>query len=329
MNGDNDQGPFPAEVLELHPASPYAPSPRPEPSSPRARSLILAVLLFLGTLMTCLAAGAQFAVAYRNNEAVSLDAYAQYLVALFTSPRLLLPGLPFAVTLMGILLAHELGHWFACRHHRIRATYPYFIPAPTLIGTLGAFILIRSPLRGRRALFDVGFSGPIVGFLLAVPALAVGILHSKVVPGASSHSSILFGTPLILRGLIALLLPGVSPHDLLLHPIGRAAWVGLLATALNLLPAAQLDGGHILRSVSPGWHRRVTFALPVVLLALGYFLWYGWLFWAVLLAVIAFRHTPMITDWRPLDRTRLVWAGVALVIFLLCFMPAPVFESAH
>ena len=329
MSSGNGTNHHPVEVLDLGSASPFTPSLQAEPPRHRLRPIFLAAFLFLATLMTCLAAGAQFADAYRNNEAVSIDAYLHYFVALFTAPRILLPGLPFALTLMSILLAHELGHWFACRHHHIRATYPYFIPAPTLIGTLGAFILIRTPLRNRRALFDVGFSGPVVGFVLAVPALAVGILHSKVVPGAFSHSSILFGTPLILRGLIALLRPGILPHQLLLHPIGRAAWVGLLATALNLLPAAQLDGGHILRSVSPRWHRRVTIALPVLLLALGYLLWYGWLFWAVLLAVIAFRRTPMITDWRSLDRTRLVWAGVALVIFLLCFMPAPVLESAH
>lgn len=329
MNSGNGTGSLSAEILDSLPDLSSTPLVQPEPPRLSLRPILLAAFLFLATLMTCLASGAQFADAYQNNESVSIDAYVHYFVALFTAPRSLLPGLPFALTLMTILLAHELAHWFACRHHRIRSTYPYFIPAPTLIGTLGAFILIRTPLRNRRALFDVGFSGPIAGFVLAVPALAIGILLSKVLPVASSHSSILFGTPLVLRGLIALLRPGVLPDHLLLHPLGRAAWVGLLATALNLLPAAQLDGGHILRSVSPRWHRRITLALPALLLVLGYFLWSGWFLWAVLLAVIAFRRTPMITDWRPLDRARLAWAGVALLIFLLCFMPAPVFESAR
>lgn len=312
--------------LVSNPASICAPSLPPEPPRLRLRSLVLAAGLFLATLMTCLAAGAQFADAYENNAAVSIDAYVHYLAALFTAPGILLPGLPFALTLMSILLAHELGHWFACSHHRIRATYPYFIPAPTLIGTLGAFILIRTPMRSRRALFDVGFSGPVVGFLLAVPALVAGILHSKIVPGLAERSDLLFGTPLVLQFLIKLLHPGTSPHDLLLHPVGRAAWVGLFATALNLLPAAQLDGGHILRSVSPRWHRLITFGLPFFLLPLGK-LWTGWFIWAGLLGFIAFRRTPPMTDWRPLNRTRLIWAGVALLIFLLCFMPAPVFDS--
>jgi membrane-associated protease RseP (regulator of RpoE activity) len=328
MTSANGNGPteLPAEVLDSEPAPAHFPPP--EPSRTPLLPLLLSAGLFLATLMTTLAVGAQFAAAFARNEAFSLDDYARDLVALFTAPRLLLPGLDFAVTLMAILLAHELGHWFACRHHRIRATLPFFIPAPTLIGTFGAFILIRSPIRSRRALFDVGFSGPLVGLILAVPALIVGVLHSKVVPGPAAGSGPLFGTPLLLSILVALLRPGISPQALLLHPIARAAWVGLLATALNLLPAGQLDGGHILRAVSARWHRRVTLALPFLLLPLGFFLWRPWLLWSVLLAIIGLRRTPPLYDWRPLDRSRLTWAAVALLIFLLCFMPIPVHESA-
>jgi membrane-associated protease RseP (regulator of RpoE activity) len=322
----NGQSHLSSDLLDFEAAPAYlAP---PEPSRPPLRSLFLAIGLFLATLMTTLAVGAQFATAFARNEAVSIDDYARYLTALFTAPRLLLPGLGFAATLMIILLAHELGHWFACRHHRIRASFPFFIPAPTLIGTLGAFILIRSPMRSRRALFDVGFSGPLVGFVFAVPALAVGIFLSKVVPGLDAGSGPLFGTPLLLRSLVALLRPGIPAHDLLFHPIARAAWVGLLATALNLLPAGQLDGGHILRAVSARWHRRITLAMPILLLPLGFFLWHGWLLWSVLLAFIAFRRIPPLTDWHPLDRSRLAWAAVAVLIFLLCFMPVPIHEAA-
>jgi membrane-associated protease RseP (regulator of RpoE activity) len=155
--------------------------------------------------------------------------------------------------LLGILLAHELGHYFACRHHHIRASYPYFIPAPTLIGTFGAFILIRSPIRSMRALFDVGASGPLVGFLVALPAMGYGVLHAKVIPAlaADGNADLVFGAPLILRLVTAMLQPNAHAADLLLHPVGRAAWVGMFATALNLLPVGQLDGGHIVRSVSP------------------------------------------------------------------------------
>lgn len=322
----NGQHHLSSGLLDFEPVPAYLPPPAP--SRPPLRSLFLAIVLFLATLMTTLAVGAQFATAFARNEAVSFDDYVRYLTALFTAPRLLLPGLGFAVTLMTILLAHELGHWFACRHHRIRASFPFFIPAPTLIGTLGAFILIRSPMRSRRALFDVGFSGPLVGFALAVPALAVGILHSKIVPGLGAAPGPHFDIPLLLRSLVALLRPGIPPEDLLLHPIARAAWVGLLATALNLLPAGQLDGGHILRAVSARWHRRITLAMPILLLPLGFFLWPGWLLWSVLLAFIAFRRTPPLADGRPLNRSRVVWAVVAVLIFILCFMPVPIRDSA-
>ena len=315
-----------SSLLDGETAWPALPPVRPA-GNPLS-SVALAVVLLLATLGTTLAVGTQFAEAFARNEAVSLSDYPRVLAALVTAPRLLLPGLSFAVTLMVILLAHELGHWFACRHHRIRATLPYFIPAPTLIGTLGAFILIRSPIRNRRALFDVGFSGPLVGFAFALPALATGILLSKIVRGPAGSPELLFGAPLLLRLLAALLRPGVSCQNLLLHPVARAAWVGLLATALNLLPAGQLDGGHILRAVSARWHRRITLALPLLLIPLGFLLWYGWLLWSVLLGFIAFRRTPPLYDDRPLGRARVAWAVAALVIFLLCFMPIPVHESA-
>jgi membrane-associated protease RseP (regulator of RpoE activity) len=325
MNGNGLER-FSTEPVEGEPALP--PLPPVEPPRYPVSSLFLAAVLFLATLGTTLAVGTQFAQAFARNEVVSLNDYPRVLVALFIAPHLLLPGLGFAVTLMTILLAHELGHWFACRHHRMRATLPYFIPAPTLIGTLGAFILIRSPIRNRRALFDLGFSGPLVGFIFAVPALVAGILHSKIVHGLAGSSNLFFGTPLLLRFLVALLRPGVASQNLLLHPVARAAWVGLLATALNLLPAGQLDGGHILRAVSARWHRRITLALPLLLIPLGFLLWYGWLLWSVLLGFIAFRRTPPLYDGRPLDRARQAWAVVALLIFLLCFMPIPVHESA-
>src|SRR5260370_10053370 len=161
-------------------------------------------------------------------------------------------GMPFAIALMGILLAHELGHYFACKHHGIRASYPYFIPAPTLIGTLGAFILMRSPIRSRRALFDVGASGPLIGFAVAIPILIYGVMHSRVVPGINSaDADVVFGVPLVLRLLAQRLFPGVGPLTILLHPGGRSAWVGIFPTALNLLPARQPHAGHIRLSFNP------------------------------------------------------------------------------
>jgi membrane-associated protease RseP (regulator of RpoE activity) len=292
----------------------------PEPRS--RRSLFVAVGLFMITALSTLAAGAQFAAAYAGSVSPGFDRFFADYFRPFVEPRLFLSGIPFAVTLMGILLAHELGHFFACRHYDIGATYPYFIPAPTLIGTLGAFIRIRSPIFNRRALFDMALAGPLVGFLIAVPALAIAVRFSKVIP-ASDASSLVFGQPLIERLLEFVLRPSVPAAHLLLHPVGRAAWVGLFATALNLLPAGQLDGGHILYAVATERHRRVSFAVAILLVPLAVKFWAGWLVWAVLLVAIGFRHPPLIDRWEPLGRTRRILSGVALGIFILCFMPAP------
>ncbi len=320
-----DNGQVPVEVFRAEPAPPPAEwiaawTPEPEPRS--LRSLLVAIALFVVTGISTLAAGAQFAAAYAAGRMPDLDDFYPGYFRPFVEPRLLLTGLPFAVTLLGILLAHELGHFFACRYYRISATYPYFVPAPTLIGTMGAFIRIRSPIVNRRALFDMALAGPLVGFLIAVPALVFSIAHSKVIP-FDRASPLVFGIPLVERILEALLRPGVPHANLLLDPVGRAAWVGLFATALNLLPAAQLDGGHILYSVTSEYHRRISFAVALALVPLAVWYWPGWGLWAVLLVIIGFRHPPLINRWEPLDPMRRAGALVALAIFLLCFMPAP------
>jgi len=325
MSGGNGQGHIPIEVFEgpPHPRGLAREGLPVRRTADRRRSLVIAAALFGLTLLSTLAAGVQFAADYASNQATSLEDFFHAYALIFAEPRLLLAGLPFSFTLIGILLAHELGHYFACRYYSISASYPYFIPAPTLIGTLGAFIRIRSPIVNRKALFDVGIAGPVVGFLFAVPALALAIAYSKVVPAAQANAVVTFGDPLISRLLIAWLHPGVSPSDLLLHPVGRAAWVGLFATALNLLPAGQLDGGHILYSLASERHRRVSLAVALLLVPLGLRFWWGWLFWGMLLLLIGFRHPPLVNRWEPIDRRRQVWAAIALLVFCLCFMPAP------
>lgn len=300
------------------------------PPRPSAKTLILAFVLFFLTLCTCLVAGTQFAIAYAHNQAVSLDEFVHAFTLLYKHPAALAAGLPFALTLLTILLAHELGHFFACRHHHIRSSYPFFIPFPSLIGTFGAFILIRSPIRTNRTLFDVGASGPLVGFLFAIPALVYGVLHARLVPSLvdSASADVIFGTPLLLRFLDLLLHPGVSSNALLLPPIGRAAWVGLFATSLNLLPVAQLDGGHILRSLTPRLHRIASSLLPLVLLLLAYSgFWDGWYIWGALLFGMSFLRGVSIYDPTPLDPARRWAALFAFLIFLLCFMPAPFYFS--
>ena len=320
-----DTLPLPNDWSAHHPRAQFYVPVLPRPS---LKSLILAVALFFLTLFTCLAAGTQFAIAYANNQAASLDEFLRAFTLFYKNPAALLAGLPFAATLLTILLAHELGHFFACRHHHIHSTYPFFIPFPSLIGTFGAFILIRSQIRTTRALFDVGASGPLVGFVFAAPALLYGVLHSSIVPAIAlpdpNHDSVIFGTPLLLRLLDALFHPGINPHFLLLPPVGRAAWVGLFATSLNLLPAGQLDGGHILRSIHPRLHRITSILVPLALLPLGR-LWRVWYFWAGLLLALRFLRTSPIYDPVPLDPPRRLAAFLTLVVFILSFMPAPIF----
>jgi len=288
------------------------------------KSLAIAILLFVLTLASTLVVGAQYAASYASGQSPDFDQLFSMYGVLLAHPQLLLSGVPFAFTLIGILLAHELGHFFACRYYRISASYPYFLPAPTLIGTLGAFIRIRSPIYNRNALFDVGLAGPVVGFLFAVPALAIAVLYSRVVPFSDAHASVVFGQPLVMRILVAAIRPGVAPGDLLLHPVGRAAWVGFFATALNLLPGGQLDGGHILYSVASKYHRKITLIVALLLIPLGLAFWKGWIMWSALLLAIGFRHPPLLNRWEKLNRTRLAWAAVAVLIFVLCFMPMPV-----
>ena len=290
----------------------------------RRRQFAVALLLFLLTLLSTLAVGVQFARAYAQGRNPDFDEFFSLYLKLLAHPSLLAPGIPFAFTLLAILLAHELGHFFACRAYGIDASYPYFIPAPTLIGTLGAFIRIRSPIPTRGALFDVGIAGPFVGFCLAIPALAFGVAHSKIIAGPEVGTVVHFGTPLALRLLLAVLKPGVAASDIVLHPIGRAAWVGLFVTALNLIPAGQLDGGHILYALDSRRHARISLGVAIALVPLGIFLWWGWLMWAVLLLALRFRHPPLIDSYKPLGAHRVVWSFVALAMFVLCFLPVPI-----
>ena len=325
MSAENRQDDFSVEVVRVEPdfSTPWHPVAAMRwPRQPRSHAqLAVAIGLFGLTLLSTLAAGAQFAAAYAAGHAPVFDDFFSAYLRPFTHPRLFVPGIPFAAALLGILLVHELGHFFACRYYRIEASYPYFVPAPTLIGTLGAFIRIRSPIANRRALFDMALAGPLAGFLVATPILAIAIGHSRIIAGGDA-APLIFGQPLIERLLEAWLQPGIPHVNLLLHPMGRAAWVGLFATALNLLPAGQLDGGHILYTLASGRHRLISLCVALALVPMSY-LWMGWALWAVLLLAIGFRHPPLIDRWEPLDRRRRILAGVALAIFILCFMPSP------
>jgi len=280
--------------------------------------------LFLLTVLTTLIVGTHIALNYAQNvPAFDWDVSLAFFGTLWRHPELLLLGVPFSFTLLGILLAHELGHYFTCRHYGIYATYPYFLPAPTLIGTLGAFIRIKSPIVNRRELFDVGISGPLAGFVIAIPALIMAIFLTRGALPATTPDSILLGNPLAVILLAKLFRSGINPAEIILHPVGCAAWVGLFATALNLLPVGQLDGGHILYAVLGDKCRTISRGLFLVLLPLGIFCWYGWIAWAVILFFLGLRHPKVIEPVEPLGRKRKILALLAAIILVLTFLPTP------
>jgi len=290
-------------------------------------SLPFHVLLLLLTVVTTLIVGAHITMNFKLGlQPFDWELPGSFFGSLWRHPARLLWGTPFSFTLLGILLAHELGHYFTCRAYGIRASYPYFVPAPTLIGTLGAFILIKSRFTTRRSLFDVGISGPLAGFVLAVPALVVGVLQSKLIPApfiaATTRDTIVLGNPLALKLLAHAFHPGIRPGALLLSPVACAAWVGLVATALNLLPAGQLDGGHIVYALFGRGHKLVSRGLWLSLLPLGVF-WRGWLVWAALLLFLRLRHPNVLYEEPSIGRSRKILAVAALVVLVLSFVPAP------
>ncbi len=293
----------------------------------RSERYWLHALLLILTLITTSAVGSRLSANFLSNRPAFLEddllGAMRAAVLAFTDPAAILSGLPFSITLLTILLAHELGHYLTCVYYRIDASLPYFLPAPTLIGTLGAFIRIRSAICSKKQLFDVGIAGPVAGFIFVVPALAIGLAYSKVIPGIATQGDIVFATPWILRLLEMLIFPGVSPADIYLHPIARAAWVGVFATALNLLPIGQLDGGHILYAFIGDRHRLLSRIFVAALVPLGIFYSYSWLLWAVLLFFFGMRH-PRIYDGSQMDVGRAKLGWLALVIFILCFMVAPI-----
>lgn len=244
-----------------------------------------------------------------------------------TNPASLVLGLPFALTLMSILLFHEMGHYLFAHLHGVRATLPYFIPAPPylfLIGTLGAFIRMKSPPTNRRALFDVGAAGPWAGVLLAIPAVIIGLSLSEVRPLDLSEGGIIFGDSFLFSTLTYLVL-GTSAEEvsIVLHPIAVAGWFGLFVTFLNLLPMGQLDGGHVVYSLFGSAHRWVARTFLVIILLLGFQGWPGWFVWVVLVAVLGVDHPPTLDRASSLDPRRKLYAWCTVGLFALTFIPVP------
>lgn len=239
-------------------------------------------------------------------------------------PILILKGLPFSMALIFILLSHELGHYFTSKSHGVKVTLPYFIPAPTIIGTFGAFIKMKSPLEDRNSLVDIGIAGPLVGFVVSLPILIIGLYLSELryVKGPIEGGAL--GSPLLLHILINLIF-GRLPENvhIMLHPVGFAGWIGLLVTSLNLLPVGQLDGGHISYALLQERHEKVSLLVIFILFLFGLLFWPGWFIWGALLIFLGVRHPRPIDSFTPLDGKRKILGLVSLAILLLTFTPTP------
>ena len=268
-------------------------------------------ILFLLTIFTTLLAGAIMEGAQ-----------------IFSNPLEIFKGIPFSFTLLFILGTHEFGHYYYAQKHRVDATLPYFIPAPPflfLIGTFGAFIKIKSPIYRKDALLQIGAAGPIAGFIIAVPALIIGLLLSEVIEKNDIQGAIILGDSILMKILTFITHPGLlESQDIMLHPIAFAGWIGLLVTMLNLLPIGQLDGGHIAYAML-GEKQDIIGKLAFFLLIPLSFYSINWLIWGVLLLLLmrSVKHPPIQDIHVPLSYKDKQIGYACLIIFILCFIPAP------
>lgn len=286
----------------------------------------LHILLFAATLLSTTIVGAAMQMDFDRNLAFDLEASMALFASVWSHPGLLWQGLPFSLTLLGILAAHEFGHYLAALFHGVNASPPYFVPSPAF-GTFGAFIRVRSQIYSRLALFDIGISGPLAGFIVLVPMLAIGLAFSKVIPGFEHQGTFQFGVPALQWLLEQAIFPGTHSADICLHPVARAAWVGMFATSMNLLPVGQLDGGHIVYAFFPNRHRTISKAVCLLLLVPGIVVgrltgWWGWVLWALVLWFVGRRHPAVYDDAAPgAGRRKLGWFSLAM--FVLCFIYSP------
>ena len=321
----------------------FRPAPQRVPSPPKPRYWLHALLL-LATCFTTLVMGARMQYNFDHerpalsftDEPISGESIPFFPASwIETHPARLLGGLPFMLTLMVFFMAHEMGHYLYCRRYGVHATLPFFIPAPTPIGTMGAVIIIRSRIRSRTALFDIGIAGPIAGFVVALIILGFSLAWSKPIHPNAIAADYQFGFPLVfplmqqflssfgwLRGAETL------PFDqILVHPVAIAAWIGMLATSLNLLPGGQLDGGHIVFSIVPRFHKIISRLTILALLVMAYYLWTGWFIWAILLWLSSFRH-PQVAEWPQVSGKRVWLAVFALLMLALTLTPSPFLHSS-
>ncbi|MBI4470079.1 MAG: site-2 protease family protein [Acidobacteria bacterium] len=287
--------------------------------------VVLHVTLFALTAVSIIV----FGVILPSVQVASIRQLPAAIGLLLQEPAMLSSGMSYACTLLAILLAHELGHYIACRYYGVRATLPYFIPAPTLVGTFGAFIRIKDMIRTRRALFDIGIAGPLAGFVIALPASFIGMLVAQPAPPPPIGASVtVFQDPLL---FILLQEFWGFPKMVYWNPVYFAAWVGLLATSLNLLPVGQLDGGHVVYALigkrGHRWAAWGIFALMTALAIVAYqrYQWAGWFVYVILLGLLlGLKHPPLADEQTPIGRSRIVIGIIGLIVFILTFMPFPI-----
>lgn len=235
-------------------------------------------------------------------------------------------GIYYSLSIVAILLAHEMGHYLMCRKYGINATLPFFIPIPfEPFGTMGAFIKMRDKIPNRRALFDVGVAGPLAGLALTIPILIIGLKNSRFVPLSEIPDGTLFLGESFLFSQLAKIVIGPSPegYDTLLHPMAYAGWAGLFVTALNLLPIGQLDGGHVLYAIFGYKSRKIYKFAILTFIIISAFFYPGWLLLIIFLLWIGFQHPAPENDYIQLDPKRRLIGYLTFVIFLISFIPVP------
>jgi membrane-associated protease RseP (regulator of RpoE activity) len=285
----------------------------------------LNILLFGLTIASTFFVGLSWSLSYKYGNTVEEGFPFNFRAGLFGDRGIVALSVLYSFVLLVILLGHELGHYLACRRYRIDVTLPYFIPAPTLIGTLGAFIKIKSPITRKRQLFDIGAAGPLAGFALALPALIVGLSLSKIAPAPQGEGTLVFGEPLLFKFIAGLMFADIPPgHVILPHPVAFAGWVGVLVTALNLFPMGQLDGGHIFFAM---FGRKAMTLAKVFLgafVVMGVFYWVGWFVWALLILLLGLKHPRIADEEVPLSPGRKAVGVLIVLIFAISFIPAPI-----
>jgi membrane-associated protease RseP (regulator of RpoE activity) len=285
----------------------------------------LNIFLFILTIASTFFVGLSWSLSFKYGNAIEQDFPFDFRTAVLGDHEILTLSVLYSAVLLVILLGHELGHYLACRRYRIDATLPYFVPAPTLIGTLGAFIKIKSPITRKRQLFDIGAAGPLTSFVLALPALVIGLSLSKIGPAPHGEGALVFGEPLLFRFVAGLLFTDIPAGQVILpHPVAFAGWVGILVTAFNLFPMGQLDGGHIFFAMVGRKASTVAKAFLMAFVVMGVFFWVGWFVWALLILLLGLKHPRVVDEDVPLSLGRKAVGALIVVIFVVSFIPAPV-----